>query len=184
MLISREEALELIRRHVGSDKLVKHMLAVEAIMRALARRLGGDEELWGLTGLLHDLDYEIVGKDMSKHGLVSAEMLKDILPEEALNAIRAHNEHTGFKDDTPLAKALRAADQVSGLIIATALVMPNKKLAEVKVKSLLKKFKQKDFARNVKREKILLCRDLGLELEEFLEIALKALQGISDNLGL
>jgi len=183
-MISRDEALKLVEKYVKNDKLRKHMLAVEAIMRALARRLNEDEELWGLVGLLHDLDYEVVGKDMSRHGLVSAQLLGDKLPINALNAIRAHNELTGFKDDSKLAIALKAADQVSGLIIATALVMPNKKLSEVKVKSLKKKFKQKDFARNVKREKILLCEKLGISLQEFLEISLKALQGISRELGL
>ena len=183
-MITREEALGLIKKYISNEKLFKHMLAVEAIMRALARRLGEDEELWGLVGLLHDLDYELVGKDMNKHGLVSARILEGKLPEIALNAIRAHNELTGFEDNSRLTKALKAADQVSGLIIATALVMPNKKLAEVKVKSLVKKFKQKDFARNVKREKILLCNELGLGLEEFLEISLKALKDISSSLGL
>ncbi len=183
-MIQRSEALELVRKHVKNDKLVKHMLAVEAIMRALARRLGQNEEVWGLTGLLHDIDYELVGKDMSIHGLKSAEMLKGKLPEDALRAIRAHNELTGFKDDSPLAIALKAADQVSGLIVATALVMPNKKLEEVKVKSLMKKFKQKDFARRVRRDKILLCKKLGLTLEEFLELSLRALQEIHRELGL
>ncbi len=183
-MISRDEALKMIDKYVRNDKLRKHMIAVEAIMRALARRLNEDEELWGLVGLLHDLDYEIVGKDMSKHGLISAKLLEGKLPDNALNAIRAHNELTGFKDDSKLAIALKAADQVSGLIIATALVMPNKKLAEVKVKSLKKKFKQKDFARNVKRDKIMLCERLGLSLNEFLQLSLEALQEISEELGL
>ncbi len=183
-MISRNEALELIEKYVKNDKLRKHMIAVEAIMRALARILSEDEELWGLVGLLHDLDYEIVGKDMNRHGLVSAQILEGKLPSEALNAIRAHNELTGFSNDSKLAIALKAADQVSGLIIATALVMPNKKLAEVKVKSLKKKFKQKDFARNVKRDKIMLCEKLGLSLNEFFQISLEALQNISKELGL
>lgn len=183
-MINREEALEFLRDRVKNEKLIKHMLAVEAIMKALAKKLGYDEKLWSLTGLLHDIDYELVGKDMSRHGIVSAELLKNKLPEEALNAIRAHNELTGFHDDSALAIALRAADQVSGLIVATALVMPNRKLKEVKVKSLRRKFKQKDFARNIKREKILLCKRLGLDLEEFLELSLKALQEIHEDLGL
>ncbi len=183
-MISRNEALELIEKYIKNDKLRKHMIAVEAIMRALAQKLNENEELWGLVGLLHDLDYEIVGKNMNKHGLISAQMLEGKLPSEALNAIRAHNELTGFSDDSKLAIALKAADQVSGLIIATALVMPNKKLAEVKVKSLKKKFKQKDFARNVKRDKILLCEKLGLSLNEFFQISLEALQSISKELGL
>ena len=183
-MIAREEAYNLLTKYLKNDKLVKHCLAVEAIMRALARELGEDENLWGLVGLLHDLDYQLVNKDMSRHGLVTADILKDKLPPEALDAIRAHNELTGYKCETKLAYALKAADQISGLIIATALVMPHKKLEEVKVSSLRKKFKQKDFARNVKREKILLCGKLGLSLEKFMEISLNALKQIPDQLGL
>jgi len=183
-MITRDEALRLLRENVRNDKLLKHMLAVEAIMRSIAKRINEDEELWGLVGLLHDVDYERVGKDMSKHGLESAEMLRGLLPEEALNAIKAHNDLTGFKDDSPLALALKAADQLSGLIVATALVMPHKKLEEVKVKSLKRKMKQKDFARSVDRAKILLCEQLGLSLTEFLEIGLRALQEIHECLGL
>lgn len=182
--LSREEALNLTRQYVKNDKLVKHMLAVEAIMKALARRLNEDEELWGLTGLLHDLDYELTQNDFTKHGLVSAELLKDKLPEVALNAIKAHNELTGFKDNSRLSIALRACDALSGLIVATALVMPNKKLHEVKLETLKRKFKQKDFARNVSRDKIMLCRELGLELDEFLSIGLEALKSIAQDLGL
>ena len=183
-MITRDEALQLIRSYVKNEKLIKHMIAVEAIMRKLAERLGEDKELWGLVGLLHDLDYEITQNEFEKHGLIAAEILKDKLPEEALNAIKAHNEKTGFKWESKLTYALKAADQVSGLIIATALVMPNKKLSEVKVSSLLKKFKQKDFARSVKREKIKLCEQLGLSLDKFLELSLKALQEIHEELGL
>ena len=184
MNIDRNEALQLLKKYIKNEKMIKHMLAVEAIMRALAKKLKEDEDLWGITGLLHDIDYEVVGKDLSKHGLVSAEILKDKLPEDVLKAIMAHNELTGVKCDSPLAIALRAADQVSGLIIATALVMPNKKLEEVKVSSLKKKFKQKDFARGVKRDRIKLIEKLGIKLDEFLEIALRALQGIHEELGL
>jgi hypothetical protein len=183
-LISRDEALKLVNENISNDKLIKHMISVEAIMRGLAKKLGEDEELWGLIGLLHDIDYEKTMNEFNKHGLLSAEILKEKLPSEALDAIRAHNEVTGFKCDSSLSKALIACDQLSGLIIATALVMPNKKLSEVKVKSLVKKFKQKDFARNVRRDKILACEELGLELREFMEIGLRALQSISDDLGL
>ena len=183
-MINRESALKLLYSKVKERNLIKHMLAVEAIMRALARHLGEDEELWGLVGLLHDIDYEETKKCFEKHGLVSAEILKEMLPENALNSIRAHNEMTGFKDDSKLTKALMAADQLSGLIIATALVMPNKKLSEVKVKSIKKKFKQKDFARRIRRDKIKLCEEIGVSLQEFFRIGLEALQSISSELGL
>ncbi len=184
-MVDREEGLKMIKEYVKNDKLLKHMLAVSVIMKALAQKMGEDENLWELTGLLHDIDYEIVGGNFERHGIESTEnILKGLLPEIALNAIKAHNELTGFKCEEKIAYALRAADQVSGLIIATALVMPNKKLEEVKVSSLKKKFKQKDFARNVKREDIMLCEKLGINLDEFLEISLNALKGISNELGL
>jgi len=181
--LKEEEAFKILEAHVKNDKLRKHMIAVAAIMRKLATLLGENEEIWYLTGLLHDIDYEEV-EDFKQHGVRSAEILKDFLPEEALEAIRAHNEMTGYKSDKRLAIALRAADQASGLIIATALVMPHKKLEEVKLKSLLKKFKQKDFARRVDRKKIRLCEKLGLTLEKFLEVGLEALKEIHAELGL
>lgn len=182
-MVSRDEALELLRRYVLNDRNFKHSLAVEAIMRYLARRLGEDEELWGITGLLHDLDYELVGKDLSRHGLLTVEMLKDLLPVEALEAIASHNELTGRTSELKLSYALKMSDQIAGLIIATVLVMPNKKLDEVRVNSLLKKFKQKDFARSVDRDRILLCVKLGLSLEEFASISLEALKSIHNELG-
>jgi len=183
-MLRRDEALELLRRYIKNEKNFKHCLAVEAIMRALARRLGKDEELWGLTGLLHDIDYELVGKDLSKHGIVALEILKDFLPNEALEAIVSHNELTGHTSDLDMTYALKASDHVSGLIIATALVMPSKKLDEVRVDSVLKKFKQKDFARGVDRSRIMYCEKLGLSLEEFIEISLEGLKKISNVLGL
>ncbi|HDI01553.1 MAG TPA: HDIG domain-containing protein [Candidatus Bathyarchaeota archaeon] len=183
-MITRQEALELLREHVSDDKLVKHMLAVEAIMRALARELGQDEELWGLTGLLHDLDYEETKDDFSRHGLRSAELLEGKLPPEALHAIMAHNDMTGVRPESQLDLALRASDALSGLVVATALVMPNKKLAEVKLSSLKKKFKAKDFARGANRDRIRLCEQLGISLERFLELGLEAMKAIASELGL
>lgn len=184
-MISREEALNLISSRISDERYFKHMVAVEAVMRGLARRMGEDEELWGLTGLLHDLDYEAVGGDFSRHGLEAAEMLKGRLPENCLNAIRAHNyEHTGVDPKDKLSYALIASDAISGLIVATALVMPHKRLEEVRVRSVLKKFKSKDFARGVDRSRILFCEKLGLTLEEFVETALEAMKSVADELGL
>ncbi len=183
LMLSESEAIELLKSYVKNEKLLKHCIAVANIMSALAKELGEDEKLWYLTGLLHDIDYESV-EDMKLHGIKAAEILKDKLPECAISAIKAHNEATGHEDNSIFSLALRASDAVSGLIIATALVMPDKKLASVKLESLLRKFKQKDFARNVKREDILLCGKLGFSLEKFLEIALNALKNISTELGL
>jgi len=186
--VRREEALELLRAHLKDERMVKHCIAVEAVMRAVARRLGEDEELWGLVGLLHDIDYDEVGRDPAKHGLRAMELLAGRLPQYALEAIAGHNEHNGFKVTSPEAErllhALRAADHASGLIVATALVMPSKRLAEVRLESLMRKFKQKDFARGVDRGRIAECERLGLRLEEFLSIALDAMKGVAGELGL
>ncbi len=183
----RDEALNLLRKYLKDEKMVKHCLAVEAIMRALAKKLGEDEDLWGLTGLLHDIDYDVVNRDINVHGLKALEILKDLLPDEALDAIAAHNELNGYKPkklNSRLIHALRAADHLSGLIIATALVMPSKKLNEVRVESLKRKFKSKDFARRVRRDKIREIEGVGLSLDEFFSIGLEALKGIAQELGL
>ncbi len=183
-MLTYDEALELVKKYVKNDKLIKHMIAVSAIMDKLAEKLGEDRELWKIVGLLHDIDYELTQKQPEKHGVVAVDILKNILPENALTAIKAHNELTGTIDNSRLAVALRAADAASGLIIAVALVMPNRKLDEVRIESLLKKFKQKDFARGVKRDRIMECEKLGLSLEEFLTLSLEALKEISNTLGL
>ena len=187
-MISRAEAWNLLIRHLKNDKMRKHCLAVEAVMKAIATKLGRDPELWGLVGLLHDVDYELVNRDPRRHGLEALNMLKGLLPEEAVEAIAAHNEHNGFKPSSGeaelIAKALRAADHVSGLIVATALVMPSKKLSEVKLSTLVKKFKSKDFARGINRDRIAECEKLGIKLEEFLELSLSAMKNIANSLGL
>lgn len=188
VLISRSEALELLKRYVRDEKIIKHCLAVEVIMRGLAERLGEDAGLWGLVGLLHDVDYDYVERDMKRHGLEAYNILKGLLPEHALQAIAGHNEHNGFTVTDEYAKkilhALRASDHASGLVVATALVMPSKKLEEVKLDSLIRKFKSKDFARGVNRERIREVEKLGVKLEEFLEIALTSMKKIAGELGL
>ncbi|RLF10840.1 MAG: phosphohydrolase [Thermoprotei archaeon] len=184
-MLTRDEALSLVRTKVNDERYVKHMLAVEAIMRKLAEKLGGEPELWSLTGLLHDLDFEDTRNDPSRHGIVAAEMLRGLVPEEVLRAIMAHNfEHTGIKPQSTLEKALIAADAVSGLLIACALVMPHKKLSEVTAKTVEKKFKSKDFARGVDRARIQVCEELGLSRQEFFNIALEGLSEVASELGL
>ena len=176
--------MDFLNENISNENLKKHMMAVSAIMQGLARKFGEDEEIWMLTGLLHDIDYERVGGDMERHGLVSAEMLEGRLLEECLHAIKAHNESVGVKAEGLLDKSLIAADAVSGLIVAAALVMPNKRLSEVRVSTLKKKFKDKSFARNVDRNRIRVCEEIGLDFEEFLGIALESLRGVSAQLGL
>jgi len=186
--MNREEALKLLKSYLKDEKMVKHCLAVEAVMRALAERLGEDVELWGLVGLLHDIDYDLVNRDPKRHGLEAMKILADKLPREAVEAIAAHNEHNGYRPESEgaerLAHALRAADHVSGLIVATALVMPGKRLSEVRLKSLRRKIKQKDLARGIERGRIRECELLGLSLEEFLQLALDAMKAIASDLGL
>jgi len=161
------------------------MLAVEAIMRALAEHLGEDEELWGLTGLVHDIDYEKTADNFREHGVLAQEILRGKAPREALRAILAHNyENTGVKPETRLDKALIAADAISGLIVACALVMPSKSVRDVKLRTVERKFKDKDFARGADRKRIILCEEIGIPRKEFFEIALKALQKVGRDLGL
>ncbi len=183
--ISREDAVQMINREVATENLKKHMHAVGAIMKELAKELGKDPEKWCKVGLLHDVDYEQTKDKHEEHALRSAQMLEGKLPEESLKAIKAHNyEYTETEPDSDLANALIAADGISGLIIATALVMPNSKLEEVRTKSVLKKFDDSSFAKNVDRDKITYCEKLGLNKEEFIEISLNALNDINDKLGL
>jgi len=184
-MIDRDESFALLRKYLKDDKLLKHSLAVEAILVEMARNLEEDERLWGLTGLLHDLDYEYTQGEPEKHANVSAQILEGLLPRDAVNAIKAHNYmHTDYIPTTTLDKALIAADAVSGLVIATALVMPSKKLFEVELKTLLNKFRDNSFARGCNRNKIELCLDIGISQEMFLELSLNALKEISDKLDL
>ena len=184
-MITRKEALELLRKYLKTDNLIKHSLAVEAILRAMAVKLNEDEELWGLTGLLHDLDYDFTKEEPEKHSLMTADLIADLLPHEALIAIKAHNyQHTSQIPQTYLDKSLIAADAVSGLIIAAALVMPSKKLSDVTTMTLSSKFKDKSFAAGCNRKRIELCEDTELNLDKFLELSLHALKEISDKLGL
>ena len=184
-LLTRDEALNLVRGHVSKRNVVYHMLAVEAIMRALARHFGDDEEKWGLVGLVHDIDYEQTETTPEKHGLVAEQILREKLPEEFLRAVKAHNSrYTGVEPKSVMEKALIASDAISGLLIACALVMPSKKMAEVKLETVARKFKDKDFARGADRERILLCEEIGLSREKFFEISLNALKEIASEIGL
>ncbi len=184
--MTRDEALSLVRANVSSDNLVKHMLAAEAIMGALAERLGGDVEKWRLAGLLHDLDVEATAEQMQVHGTRTVEMLREagLADEEVLQAILAHNPGNGSKVSSAMDRALFACDCLTGLVTAAALIRPEKQLELVKLSSLQKRFKEPSFAKGARREDIMSCGELGMELEEFLELGLKAMQEVSDELGL
>lgn len=183
--MQRDEAVELLKKHLNNENLINHSLAVETIMRGLAERLGEDVDKFGLTGLLHDIDYDVTYEDPQKHSLLGAEILQENgLPEDIIYAVKVHNEIHGLERKTILDHALYAADPVSGFITAAALVRPDKKLAEVKLKSLKKRFKEKAFARGANREQMATCSELGLELEEFLTIALESMKNIAPEIGL
>lgn len=185
--MEREKALELLRTHVKNENLVKHCLASEAVMRALAARLGGDPELWGLAGLLHDIDAELTGGDLSRHTLEAEKILSGHgLPLELIEAVKMHNEaaHSGRRRDQAFHRALAAGETVTGLITATALVYPDRRLASVKVSSVAKRMKDKRFAASVDRSIILECEALGLKLEDFIQLSLAAMLAIAPDLGL
>ena len=182
--MDRDASIELLKKHVKKENLFKHMYAVEAIMKGMAEYLGESQEKWKMVGLLHDIDFEECPEPQN-HCTLAPEILKDILDEESIKAIKTHNfDNLNLQPETKMEMGLIAADAISGLIIAAALMMPTKKLADVKADTITKKFKQKDFARNCSRELILYCEQIGIPKEKFFEIALKSLQDISDELGL
>jgi putative nucleotidyltransferase with HDIG domain len=181
--MNRKEALDLLKENVKQENLIKHCLAVEAIMRGVAASLQEDPEKWGLTGILHDIDFEKTRSN--DHGMIAAHILREKVDHDIVRTIKSHNfENTGILPETKMEFCLIAADAISGLIIACALVMPSKKLSDVKIDTVDGKFRSKDFARNCSREKILYCEKIGMQKEKFFEIALTALKNISDELGL
>ncbi|HHY46975.1 MAG TPA: HDIG domain-containing protein [Firmicutes bacterium] len=183
--MERQEALDLVKKHVKNKNLIKHMLATEAVMRALARRLGEDEELWGLAGLVHDVDYDETAKSPERHSLVGGALLRDLgLPGELVHAVEAHNQCHGIPRASRLDKALYAVDPLTGLIVAAALIHPEKKLSAIDVPFIMHRFKESSFARGANRDQIKACSELGIGLEEFIGIGLEAMQGISGELGL
>ena len=184
-MMNREEAFSLLKKYLKDDKLLKHSLSVEAIMNGVAKSIDEDEKLWSIVGLLHDLDYEYTQGHPEKHAKISADILIGLIPEKGINAIKAHNYlHTDYVPITSIDKSLIASDAVSGLIIATALVMPSKKISDVRFETLLKKFNDKSFAKGCDRNKINLCIDIGIDLNDFLSLSLNALAEISDELNL
>jgi len=184
-MISREEAVALLEAHIKAENMLKHCYASEAVLRAMAKRLGKNEDEWGIAGLLHDIDVEITNADPYKHGPYAENLLKGKVTDEMLDAIVMHNEvATGKERTTTFQHALAAGETITGLITATTLVYPDKKLASVKPKSVTKRMKQKAFAASVKRENILECEAIGIPMAEFAELSINAMRNISDKLGL
>ena len=184
--MTREKAFALLKDYVKNENMLKHCLASEAVMKKLARHLGEDEQKWALAGLLHDLDVEITNADLKTHGLESEKILKNMgVDDQIIEAIVLHNEHAHTKKrTTKFHHALAAGETITGLIMATTLVYPDKKLLSVKVKSIVKRMKEKAFAASIDRDIIRECEIIGLPLENFATICLLAMQEISDELGL
>ena len=166
--------------------MIKHSLASEAVMKAVAQRLGEDENKWALAGLLHDLDVELTHADPKVHALKAAGILEDEgYPHDLADAVKMHNEEaTGLERTTVFQHALAASETITGLVIATTLVYPDKKLASVKPKSVVKRMKQKAFAASVRRDHILECEMIGIPMPEFAVLAVEAMREIADDLGL
>jgi hypothetical protein len=181
--MTREEARALMQERLKNKNLQKHVLAVAAVMKRLARRLGAEEAVWELAGLLHDLDYEETLQDPDRHGLLSAQWLRERgVAEEIVNAVLAHAGKA--PRDVPINQAAYCADPVTGLLVACALIHPEKKLAPLDVPFVQNRFKEKRFAAGANRERIQACAALGLSLEEFLGLSLAAMQEIAGELGL
>jgi len=184
--MSREEALDLLRAYVHQENLIKHSLATEAIMRVVAERFGEDPDKWGIAGLLHDLDYEETFETAEQHGKKTAEILEEKgFPRDMIDAILAHNaEALGIERTTRFDFAITCSECITGLITATALVYPDKKLKSVKTKSITKRMKEKGFARSVNRDLIRLCEKIDIPLPEFAAVSLDAMRSIDGELGL
>jgi len=184
--VNRNEALTELNKRVKNRNLLKHMYAVEAVLRHLSRRLQADEEQWALAGLLHDIDYEDTAQNPERHSLIGAEILEGLgLDQEIVYAVKVHNPAHNLERRSLLDHALHIADPVTGLIVAAALIHPEKKLASIDTEFILNRFAEKQFARGANREQISLCEnELGISLEEFIGIGLEAMREISGELGL
>jgi len=187
---SREQTLALMHEYTASDSLRKHMLSVEAAMRAYAQKFGEDVERWGTTGLIHDFDYERYPNNAhsatEEHPAEGVRILRSKgYPEDILQAILGHATYSGVARETMMAKTLFAVDELTGLITATALVRPTKNVHEVEAKSVRKKMKDKAFARGVNRDDVLLgVQEMGVDLDDHIAFVIAAMQGVADEIGL
>lgn len=184
--MTREHAGRLIDEHIENPNLKKHLLAAEAVMRRLAQHFGENEEEWALAGLLHDLDWEKTKDNFPEHTLMAERILTEAgLEPHLVKAIKVHNWHHGIAPETLLEKTLFCVEELTGLITVAALVQPDKKLASVTVESVLKKFREKSFAKGVNRDIIARAPDMiGLSLEDVTKVSLEAMQKIAPELGL
>ena len=183
--MDRETAYQVILDHVKTESLRKHLLAVETCMRAYARKVGEDEETWGIAGMVHDFDWEVCPTPES-HPTYGAEILRSRgFPEELVRAVLSHGNHTGIPRETLMEKTLYACDELSGFITAVALVRPNKSLSDTAVRSVRRKLKDKSFAKSINRDEIVQgAEELGVELDDHIAFVIEALKPVALQLGL
>jgi putative nucleotidyltransferase with HDIG domain len=181
-----QEAQQLVAEKIKDNTLLYHLRETQVIMQALAEKLGEDQKKWGITGLLHDLDWLNTENKPEEHGLQTAKILEEKgVDQEIIHAIKSHNhEYTGVQKESRLDYALHAAESVTGLIVAMAMVLPDKRVAGVKTKSIMKRMRETAFARNVNRQAIQEIEKTGLPLSDFVDLSIKAVQGIAGEVGL
>jgi putative nucleotidyltransferase with HDIG domain len=184
--MKRETALEILKKHIDNKNLIKHCLAVEAGMKGLAKHFQNDLDKWGLAGLLHDIDYMQTKDDPKQHAKIGAQICRDLeIAEDICQAIQEHNEFNGSTPTSLMAKALFCTDPLTGLIVASTLVLPSKKIKDLKTENILKRMQEPSFAKGANREVIKACQTLlGLALDEFIQIVLESMQSIETDLEL
>ncbi len=183
--LTRDEALCVVKANVRNGNLVKHMIACGACMKALASRFGEDEAKWELAGLLHDIDYDSAGSDSSRHSLEGAEVLDGMgVDPDVVYAVKVHNDYHGLPRKAPMDRALYAVDPLTGLIVASALIHPSRKLAAIDTDFVINRYREKGFAKGARRDQIACCDELGMDLREFIGVCLGAMCDCADELGL
>lgn len=183
--MTRDELVSEVQKRVKTRNLFKHTLAVEAVMRRLATHFGEDPERWGAAGLLHDIDYEETKDDPANHSLKSGTIAQGMgFDREIVDAVEAHNEVHGLPRNTMMSKALYSSDPLTGLIVAAALISPEKKLSAIDTRFVVNRMGERSFAKGANRDIIRSCSDMGLDLEDFIAMGLEAMQGIHEELGL
>ena len=184
-MIGKDEAIVLLNKYIKDDNLKVKSIISETLLREIAKLLGKDEEMWGLTGLLHNLDYEYTRDDPQRRGKLTSELLENLLPEPCINAIKANNyKYTEYIPITSLDKSLISVSEFSNFLVMVTHSMPSKHLTDVDLPILIEKFNNEDFSKNFNRNKIRLCEDVGIGLEYFFNFSLAAIKEISDRLGL
>ena len=182
-MINREEAFILIRKYLKDADNIKYSIAIEAVLREIAKRLDRDEELWGLTGLLHNIDYEYTAAELENRGILSAQLLEGLLPESGVNAIKANNyTHTEQIPTTALDKSLIAVDALTGLILATANSLKMKDIKDITLNELILKFNDEEFATRFNRSRIKLCVDIGIDITTFFKICLNTIKILKEDM--